>query len=185
MMARYRLDPPRSRFTLQAFATGLLSAFAHSPSFAVRDFDGVIRYDGGALERMALELTVQAGSLELEGRASESDRREIEGRMRDEVLETSRFCEIAYRAAAVEVAPLAPGRYRLRLGGELRLHGVNRRHQLDAELIAFEDGLRLRGDCPLRMSDYGIRPVTALGGTIRLRDDLRVAFDIGALPEGP
>ena len=37
-MNRYRIDPGRSRFTVQAFATGLLSAFAHSPTFAVRDF---------------------------------------------------------------------------------------------------------------------------------------------------
>ena len=40
MTARYRLDPGQSRFTVQAFATGMLSFFGHSPTFAVRDFSG-------------------------------------------------------------------------------------------------------------------------------------------------
>ncbi len=47
MTARYRLDPGQSRFTVQAFATGLLSFLGHSPTFAVRDFAGAVRFDGG------------------------------------------------------------------------------------------------------------------------------------------
>ena len=58
-------------------------------------------------------------------------------------------------------------------------------HQIVAELLVFSDGLRLRGEDSLRMSDYRIRPVTALGGAIKLRDDLHLAFDIGGLPEVP
>jgi hydrogenase nickel incorporation protein HypA/HybF len=100
MMARYRFDPARSRFTVQAFATGLLSAIAHSPTFAVRSFDGTIRLEGSPVENLELELTVDADSLELENRVRPADRREIEGRMREEVLETSVYREITYRAAA-------------------------------------------------------------------------------------
>src|SRR5438067_823270 len=134
MMARYRYDPGRSRFTVQAFATGLLSAFAHSPTFAIRDFAGFIGFDTDPLADLAVELTVTADSLELEGRASAADRSEIEGRMRAEVLETSAYREITFRAAAVAVHPVSPGRYRLHLGGELSLHGVTRPHRVDAEL---------------------------------------------------
>jgi hypothetical protein len=32
-------------------------------------------------------------------------------------------------------------------------------------------------------TDYGIRPVTALGGAIQLRDQLRLSFDIVAWRE--
>ena len=62
-----------------------------------------------------------------------------------------------------------------------------RRHPAPAgrrELQVFDDGLRLRGECPLRLSDYRIRPVTALGGTIRLKDELKLSFDLVGLPEG-
>jgi hypothetical protein len=35
---RYVFDPSVSRFTVQAFATGLLCAFGHNPTIAIRDF---------------------------------------------------------------------------------------------------------------------------------------------------
>ncbi len=41
MMSRYRLDNKSSRFTVQAFATGLLSFAAHSPTFAGSPMSGV------------------------------------------------------------------------------------------------------------------------------------------------
>jgi hypothetical protein len=40
--------------------------------------------------------------------------------------------------------------------------------------------LRATGDFPLRQSDYEIRPVTAAGGTIKLKDELKLSFDISA-----
>jgi hypothetical protein len=51
-------------------------------------------------------------------------------------------------------------------------------------LQVFSDGLRLQGDATLRMSDYRIAPVTALGGSIKLEDTLKLKFDLIALPEG-
>jgi hypothetical protein len=34
------------------------------------------------------------------------------------------------------------------------------------------------------MSDFRIKPVTALGGPIKLKDEMKASFDIAALPEG-
>src|SRR5581483_889141 len=109
--------------------------------------------------------------------------REIEDRMRAEVLETVSFPEVTYRAAAAATEKLAAGRYRVALDGTLELHGVSRPHRAEAELAVFADGLRLRGQTGLRMSDFAIRPVTALGGAIRLKDEVALAFDLAAVPE--
>ncbi len=184
MRSVYRFDPPHSRLTIQAFATGLLSAFAHSPTFNVADFSGSLSLDPGRVADMSLELIVRADSLRLEDRVSDSDRREIEGRMRSEVFDASRYPEMIFRTGQAAADSMGPGRYQLRLDGDLTLRGLTRPHRMIAELIVFKDGLRLRGEDSLRMSDHGIKPVTAVGGTIRLKDDVKVAFDIGALPEG-
>jgi polyisoprenoid-binding protein YceI len=181
-MDRYKLDPGRSRFTVQAFAAGILSAFAHSPTFAVRDFSGEIRL-GETVQQFELNLTVNTHSLELEDRVSATDRQEIEARMWNEVLETSTYREITYRGAAATADKIGQGRYRLAIQGDLTLHGVTRPYRPDAELIVFADGLRLGGGGLLRMSEFGIKPVTALGGTIKLKDELKLAFDLAALPE--
>lgn len=181
-MNRYRIAPDRSRFTVHAHAVGLLSAFAHSPTFAVRDFGGEIRL-GPSAQSLELDLTVNPASLELEDRVSDLERREIEARMWGEVLETSRFRELAYRGRATQAEAIGQGRYRLTIAGDLTLHGVAHPHRIDAELIVFADGLRLGGATTLRMSEHGIKPVTALGGTIRLEDELKFAFDLAGLPE--
>lgn len=179
-MNTYRIEPGRSRFTVQAFAAGILSAFAHSPTFAVRDFGGEVRL-GATAQSLELDLNVKAGSLDLQDAVKQADRHEIESRMWGEVLETSAFREIGFRGRATSAETIGQGRYRLSIGGDLSLHGVARPYQTDAELIVYSDGLRLGGGGTLRMSEFGIRPVTALGGTIKLKDELRLTFDLAAL----
>jgi polyisoprenoid-binding protein YceI len=180
MSARYRLDPGHSRFTVQAFASGLLSFLGHSPTFAVREFAGEVRFDPATPEGVALDVTVKADSLALLDNVRPADRADIEGRMRREVLETSAYPEVRFRGDQVSAGRVDGNTYRFRLTGALSLHGVTSPHAVDAEVLLYEDGLRLAGECPLRLSDYGIRPVTALGGAIRLRDQLRVSFDLVA-----
>src|SRR4051794_1830687 len=185
MTARYRFDPTQGHFRVHASATGMFSMFAHSPTFAARDFRGSMGFEGPDFDGMVLDLVVMASSLVLVDRVSAADRGEIEGRMRAEVLEADAYPEIRYKAAGSRPELIAPGRYRVRVDGRMSLHGVTRPHQCIAELMVFSDGLVLKGESLLRMSDYRIRPVTALGGTIRLKDELAVTFDLACLPEGP
>jgi polyisoprenoid-binding protein YceI len=185
MPSRYCFDPGQSLFTVQAFAAGMLSFLGHSPTFAVREFSGGISFEDGTAESLRLQLRIKVDSLQLLDKVSDADRRDIEGPMRRDVLETPRYPEITYEAAKVAADLVGTGRYRLRIGGRLALHGVTRPHPVEAELLVFDDGLRLRGEATLRLSEYRIKPVTALGGTIRLQDELKLSFDLAGLPEGP
>jgi polyisoprenoid-binding protein YceI len=189
MLARYRLDPGHSRFTVQAFAAGLLSFLGHSPTFAVRDFAGEVQFDPGTESGASLQMTVKTDSLELVDDVRPSDRRDIEGRMRLEVLDTAAYPEVQFESDAVSVIKRSADQYQLRIRGHLALHGVTAPHEVDAQLTLYEDGIRLSGESPLRLSDHRISPVTAVGGTIKLKDQLRVAFDLvgwkdGRGPEG-
>jgi hypothetical protein len=65
MSTRYRMDPDRSHFLVQAFAGVLLSFMGHSPTFAVRAFEGELRWEPGTSEGNSLEVIVRADSLEL------------------------------------------------------------------------------------------------------------------------
>ncbi len=185
MTTRYRLGPELSQFTVQAFASGMLSFLGHSPTFAVRALSGAVVFEGDTINAMRLELAVRADSLELLDKVSASDRREIEGTMRGDVLETTAYPEVRFESAEVSGDAVARGHYRARVAGRLALHGVTLPHAVNAEVLIFADGVRLRGESVLRLSDYRIRPVTALGGTIRLKDELKVSFNLAGLPEGP
>jgi polyisoprenoid-binding protein YceI len=184
MTPRYRLGPELSQFKVQAFASGMLSFLGHSPTFAVRDFSGAVAFEGGTINGLRLEISVRAESLQLVDQVSAADRTEIEGAMRRDVLETAVYPEIRFVSDEASGAELARGYYRVRVAGRLSLHGVTRPHAVDAEVLLFADGVRMRGEGPLRLSDYRIRPVTALGGTIRLKDELKVSFNLAGLPEG-
>jgi polyisoprenoid-binding protein YceI len=178
MTVRYTLDPAQSRFTVQAFAAGMLSAFAHNPVVTIRDFAGQMDFDPEKPQEASLEMTVKAASLEVTGSVNERDRPEIERTMRQEVLETAAYPEITFRGTALSAARVAEGWYRLQLEGEVCLHGATNRQGIDAQVRLFEDGLRLGGEFKLLQSAYRIKRVSAVAGTITLKDELKFSFDL-------
>jgi polyisoprenoid-binding protein YceI len=177
-MARYILDPRSSRFTVQAFAAGMLSGFAHSPTFAIREFTGELRFTAETFADASFQLTARADTLKLTDHLSPKDRDEIETRMRQEVLETAVYPEIVFQSSEFMADMIADNWYRLRLKGELRLRGVRQPQLIDAQLRMSEDLARLGGQCSLAPSAYRIKPVTAVGGMIKLKDKVKFDFDI-------
>jgi polyisoprenoid-binding protein YceI len=179
MSISYTFDPAKSRCTIQAFATGLLSAFGHSPTFAVRDLTGKLQLASSASDLARVQVTIPTGSLQLQDAVPEKDREDIEGRMRSEVLEIQRYSQADYQGTIDAATPAGENRYRLRINGRLTLRGLTNPQSVDAVLIVAGDDMRLTGEFHLSQSRYGIRPVTALAGAIRLKDEVKVAFDVG------
>ena len=132
----YRIEPGISKFTARAFAGGMLSAFGHSPTFAVRRFGGEATFDGEG--EGSLELSIESGSLDLLDDVAERDRREILRTMHDEVLETARFPQISYRcpASGLSARSTGPGRFDVTLSGSLTLRGVTRPLPIVAHVVA-------------------------------------------------
>jgi polyisoprenoid-binding protein YceI len=175
---RYVLDPSQGRFTVRAFSGGMLSVLGHNPTFAIRDYGGELRFAPDAPAEAAILITVKADSLTVTDPVSPKDREEIERRMREEVLETAKYPEVVYRSIEIQADRIADDWYRLRISGELSLHGVKKTHPVEAQLRLLGDEMRLSGQCTLSHSAYRIKPVTALGGTIKLKDELKFDFEI-------
>ncbi len=180
----YVIDPMISRFTVKATATGLLSAFGHSPTIQIRDFKGEIEFNPQAIEKSSLRLVVGADSLTVADNISDKDRREMEGQMRDQVLETSKYGEIVYATTQVSVENTTNGSNDIMLIGRLSLHGVIRPLRIPARLALTGDLLRAFGEFSVRQSDYNIKPVTAIGGGLKVKDEVKFNFDIGARKQG-
>lgn len=90
---------------------------------------------------------------------------------------------IRYQSDDITTTTIDRGYCRLGVRRFLSFPGVTNRHELEAELLHDDDGVRLRGACSLSLTDYRTPPVAALGGAIPLRDRLRLAFDIVARRE--
>ena len=177
---RYVLDPRTSRFTVRAFASGMLSAFGHSPTIAIRDFAGEAQFSPDNLESASLRVTVKAASLGVTDDVSDKDRREIEREMQEKVLESARYPEIVYACTGVSVDNPANGQYSIKLRGNLTLHGVTHSLTIPARVAVTGDMLRAFGDFSLRQSDYNIKPVSAIGGGLKVKDEVKFSFDIVA-----
>src|SRR5689334_13489154 len=137
----FRIDSRRSRFTVRAFAGGMLSALGHNPTIAIREFSGEAHFLPDQLEAASLRISIKADSLTVTDDVSEKDRQEIERQMRDDVLETAKYPEITFDSTSVTGEKIFGGQYRVTINGKLSLHGVSRDCAIAGQLIASEDSL--------------------------------------------
>jgi len=179
-LAHFIIDPKASRFTVQAFASGILSAMGHNPKIGIRTFGGAVDFNPETLEGGAFRLTVQSASLAVQDDISDKDRGEIERLMKGDVLEVARYPEIRYEAATIAVSRIDGSLYSATLNGNLSLHGLTRSQPITARIATFGEMLRASGDFTLRQSDYQIKPVSVAGGALKLKDEVKFSFEMVA-----
>ena len=177
----YQLDSSASRFTVRAFAAGIVAALGHSPTLAIRDFAGEIGFTPARPERATLRMEIRSGSLEVTDDIKSSDRREMENTMNRDVLHVAQYPVIAFESTSTSVDNIGDGRYKVALSGNLTLRGVTRIVPVIAHVTTSGDLLlRASGQFSILQSDYGIPPVSVAGGALKLKDELKFSFDIVA-----
>lgn len=177
---KFKIDAAASRFAVQAFATGLLSAFGHNPTIAIRDYDGEIQFNPDTIDNASVRVTVRTSAMEVVDEMKNDDRKKLEQVMYDQVLEPSRFPTAVYESRQMTVQKDNADQWRAQLTGELSFHGVMQSHSFDARVAYMGTIMRIAGQFPLRQSDYGIKPVSFAGGALRLKDELKFNFEMVA-----
>jgi polyisoprenoid-binding protein YceI len=180
-LAVYQIDRNTSRFTVRAFATGMLSALGHSPTIAIRDFSGEARLEPDP----SLKLRVRADSLEVADDIPSKDRSEMERTMHQDVLQSGKYPEIVYESTTASLNQVGEGRWQANLMGNLTLRGISRGQNIVMQVTRLGDMLRANGEFTLSQSNFGIKPVSVAGGTLKLKDDLKFTFDIVARRQEP
>jgi len=176
----YTIDPIISRFTVRAFASGMLSALGHNPTLAIRDFEGEAMFSPDAIDDSRLVLRIKAGSLSVTDKIGDKDRRELESTMNQDVLETSRYPEIVFESSKISSSKPGDGQFFVNMVGTLTLHGVSNSQPVAAQISLTGDMLRAHGEFTILQSTYGIKPISVAGGALKVKDELKCAFDIVA-----
>jgi len=177
---RYRIDASRGSFTAQAFAKGMLSFMGHNPTFAVSRYGGEIQLDSSNSQVDSMLLIAQADKLSLVDKVSAKDAAEIVNTMREEVLEISKHPEIVFVSRDVSMKQIAGTKYAVQINGSLSLHGETRGQAIKAEAEIVGKTIRAQGKFKLKQSDFSIKQVKALGGTLKVKDEVEISFDITA-----
>jgi polyisoprenoid-binding protein YceI len=179
-IAKFVVDKTASRFTVQAFATGLLSAFGHNPRIEIRDYDSEIQCNPNTFENGSVRLTIRTGSMEVLDEMKSGDRQKLEEEMYDKVLESSTFPIAEYTSNEIRVQTITNGLFRADVKGDLSFHGVTQPQLLQVNVTVMGSALRFASEFSLRQSDYAIKPTSFAAGALRLKDELKFTFDLVA-----
>jgi len=165
---RRPIDTARSTLTVFVYKSGLFSAFGDDHVITAPVARGWLADPPSA----AVEVAVRAADLKVTDPKLAADRRaEVQAKMLSaDVLDVEKFPDITFASTSIEAA----GADRWNVAGRLTLHGRSR----DIKFAVTRAGNIYRGEALIRQQDFGIEPVRVAGGTVKVKDEVKVAFEI-------
>jgi polyisoprenoid-binding protein YceI len=172
-VGRRRIGPACGHLIIRTRREGLAAKVGHDLTIDVTSWSADLTTRADDPAATGLAVTVDLNSLSVrEGSGgalplSDRDRKEINATMR-RILGGS---PTATFTATRVVASGTGGS----IDGTLLIHGVERPLRLD---VVGEDGDRYRGRATVTQSAFGIKPYSGVFGTLKVRDDVQVEFDV-------
>jgi polyisoprenoid-binding protein YceI len=165
------MDAGHSTLKIRVFKSGLFSAFAHD-----HEIEAPITGSVNLSTKPSVELRVDARKLRvLDPKLSPKNRADVQKTMEGpQVLDSNRFTEISFHSTAVE----SKGKEHWTVQGNLALHGQSSPVSVD---VNFRDG-RYLGSARLKQRAFRMTPVSIAGGTVKVKDEVEVEFDIVLVP---
>ena len=161
------IDTTSSKLSVHVSKAGLFSAFADNHEIEAPIASGIIDEAGGRVQFVIESRNMKV----LDPHLAPDKRQQVQERMLGpEVLDVARFPKINFDSTKVEEA--TPGH--LTVQGKLSLHGVTR---LVAATVQADRGAYV-GTATLKQQDFGITPIRIGGGTVKVKDELKIDFDI-------
>ena len=165
---KQEIDVQESKMTVHVGKSGMLSAFGHTHEISAPINEGLV----SITEPASVTIRVDSRNMRvMDTDVDESDREEIQKTMLGpQVLESERYPEIIFRSTSV--SPNGTDRWAVR--GILTLHGQLRPVEVD---VRRSEG-RYKGSATVKQTDFGIQPVRAAGGAVKVVNEVRIEFDI-------
>lgn len=174
----YKLTANSGKLFVYTYKEGFLSAVAHDLLIEVTNFAVNLHVPGAG--SVSVEAEIQANSLKVicamkDGQRQydalkEKDKADIEDATAKDVLHPAKHPTINFHSSSVQVKDDV---YHVK--GELTLHGSTRSIEFDAKTTTGKD---MKGKVTLSQKDYGIKPFKALFGTLKVKNELDIAFDL-------
>lgn len=180
--AVYKIVAAASTIRVGVFKEGLFKAFGHDHLIAAKSFSGTVHFNADKVEESSLALDIEARSLTaLDPGEAEKDRREVQATMSgDQVLGVESFPRITFRSTGVHQIKKDGTEWLVTLEGKLNLHGVEKPITFPVRIRLDNTRLTVQGEVLIAQTDFGIKPVKAAGGMVRVKDRVRVSFTIVA-----
>ncbi|HEX5411124.1 MAG TPA: YceI family protein [Terriglobia bacterium] len=166
--------------------TGLFSFAGHRHAVLASAWSSDIKVNFTDLAHSSIAITVPADKLVIDSPAArqkagmgagpgDSEVRTIQKRMLgSEVLDAARYPQIKFTATSIK----AQGGDKLQIDGNMEIHG--RSHPVTIPVRYRSDGhqTECEGEFNIRQSDYGLKPESVAGGTVKVKDSITIKFHI-------
>jgi hypothetical protein len=165
------IDTEGSTVTVRVFKSGVFRAFADDHLIQAPLEEGSL--DDSVTPHVQIVFDARRMRV-LDPGLSARDRLAVQTRMLGpEVLDVNRFQRISFHS--LEAQRLDTGGWIVR--GELELHGQIRPIMVNVLDVVPGDS-HYKGSATLRLSDFGMVPIGILRGTVKVKDEIQVDFDI-------
>lgn len=96
-----------------------------------------------------------------------------------DALKENKFPAITYQYEKIgALKETAPNTYSVTLNGTLTIAGKSKKVPIDVIINKTNKSITIKGEKPLKMTDFGVEPPTALLGTIKTGDDIIINFNL-------
>jgi polyisoprenoid-binding protein YceI len=176
----YRLGPESGRLLVNTTRTGLGAKAGHDLTIEVTRWHGHATVDTVVPANSSVTIQVDVGSFQVrQGTGgvkplTGTDRAEIHKTLK-QILHTAQHPTITFRSSRFDGSAAS-----FACDGELTIMGVTHLVALQGRVT---DG-RVVGGVSVVQSRWGIRPYSAFFGALRLRDEVKVDFDVALTPDG-
>jgi polyisoprenoid-binding protein YceI len=179
---RYSVDSQQSKMEIHVSKEGAFKAFGHDHLIAAKQVSGQAQFDPQKVDNSTVTLRIPTKSLTVvDPGESEKDRQEVQSTMGGaKVLDAAKFPEITFVSSSVSAAKRTSDGWELTLAGTLNLHGVEKFVNFPLHLHSDNNELHGQGEISILQTDYGITPVKVGGGTVKVKDKLKITFNIVA-----
>ena len=164
------IDAGHSTMTVHVYRSGLFS-------FAGDNHEIRAPIASGAVNEAArtVDLNVDVRRMQVLDPSLSADKRsQVQEKMLSpDVLDPDRFPEIGFRSTRVE----EKNGNNISVGGILTLHGQTR--PINVSVVRTQS--HYRGSVTIKQTDFGIKPISIGGGTVKVKDEIRIDFDIVTL----
>ncbi len=179
------IDAANSQVLIQVGKVGLFGFAGHVHQVSATDVHGRVTFDPADLQYASVWLEFPAKALRVTGKDEPpADVVEVQKVMLgDRVLDVARFPTIVFASRRIFVTARTAGTADVVIDGDMTLHATTRPTTIRASVMLDAGGrVTARGSFVLKQTDFGMVPVTAVGGTIRVKDELEIQFVLRTRP---
>jgi polyisoprenoid-binding protein YceI len=178
----YTIDNAKSKLQIDVSKEGAFKMFGHDHLIVAKEISGEVQFDPQKLQDSAVHLKVSAKSLTaVDPGESDKDRADVQATMLGEkVLNVAKFPEIVFTSTRVSAVKKNADGWELTLAGTLNLHGVERPMSFPLRVHAEAGQVRAQGEVSVLQTDHEITPIKVGGGSVKVKDKLKISFTIVA-----